>query len=176
VATSQTAQWRRELAAFHIWDDDGAMPMARCPHASRRGTTSFEPCAGYAPRDAPPNSDTKSCAATRLALESQYPARVTSASFHTGGTPQLVTVAEAATLLGVSTPTIRNWIERGQVPYIRLPGSTATYRIPLHGLLSTLSGSYDLAGELDRAASADVSDEQLNVVARGSSEDCSAES
>jgi excisionase family DNA binding protein len=62
--------------------------------------------------------------------------------------PQLLTVSAAAELLSVSTRTIHNWISQGRIPYLELPGSKATYRIPLHGLLATLRGNYDLEAEL----------------------------
>jgi excisionase family DNA binding protein len=71
--------------------------------------------------------------------------------------PQLIKVAEAAELLRVSTSTIHNWIQAGSIPYIRLPGSgagrRAEYRIPLRGLIASLSSNYDLARELDELAS-----------------------
>jgi excisionase family DNA binding protein len=62
----------------------------------------------------------------------------------------LLTVTEAAELLRVSDGTIRNWITAGSVPYIQLPpvGKRKQYRIPLHGLLSSLEGNYDLRGAL----------------------------
>jgi hypothetical protein len=39
-----------------------------------------------------------------------------------------------------------NWIEAGKVPYVRLPGGD--YRIPLTGLLDSLSGTYRLQEEI----------------------------
>jgi excisionase family DNA binding protein len=64
--------------------------------------------------------------------------------------PRLITVEDAATLLAVSDTTVRNWIARRTIPYIQLPetGARAQYRIPLQGLLSSLGGNYDLAGDL----------------------------
>jgi excisionase family DNA binding protein len=86
-----------------------------------------------------------------------YARNVPGASLHTGGTPQLITVAEAAELLSVNHATIRGWIERDQIPYIQLRGADrASYRIPLNGLLSVLSGSPDLVDELRHTAAADV--------------------
>jgi len=75
-------------------------------------------------------------------------------------TPQLLTTREAATLLQVSSRTILNWISAETIPYVKLPsnGGRNEYRIPLQGLLSSLSGNYNLAGELrklDAAAEAD---------------------
>jgi excisionase family DNA binding protein len=62
----------------------------------------------------------------------------------------LLTVSEAAEMLRVSDGTIRNWITAGSIPYIRLPpvGQRKQYRIPLHGLLGSLEGNYDLRGAL----------------------------
>jgi excisionase family DNA binding protein len=67
---------------------------------------------------------------------------------------QLITVAEAAQLLSVSTRTVHAWIEKEAIPYIRLPstGGKPSYRIPLRGLLESLSGTYDLAAEIERGA------------------------
>jgi excisionase family DNA binding protein len=74
-------------------------------------------------------------------------------------TPQLLTTGEAAALLKVSSRTILNWIHADRIPYVQLPpnGGRSEYRIPLQGLLSSLSGTYDLAEELrklDEAAKA----------------------
>lgn len=85
-------------------------------------------------------------------------------------TPQLLTTTEAADLLKVSSRTILNWIGAETIPYVQLPsnGGRNEYRIPLQGLLSSLSGNYDLAGELrqlDAAASADGQDAQEKVLA-----------
>lgn len=75
--------------------------------------------------------------------------------------PQLLTVAQAASLLSVSDRTIRRWIESEKVPYIELP--SGSYRIPQGALLASLRGTYDLAGELrelDRRHT-DLSDDQV---------------
>jgi excisionase family DNA binding protein len=65
--------------------------------------------------------------------------------------PRLLTVAEAASLLAVRPGTIRKWIAEDSIPYISLPASqgrqSARYRIPLDGLLTSLSGTYELAPE-----------------------------
>ena len=71
----------------------------------------------------------------------------------TGGAttlPRLLSVEEAATMLAVSASTIRNWIDDEAIPYVELPptGQRRRFRIPLQGLLNSLSGNYDLAGEL----------------------------
>jgi excisionase family DNA binding protein len=65
---------------------------------------------------------------------------------------QLITAKEAAELLHVNTRTIHSWIENDAIPYITLPssGGKPSYRIPLHGLLNSLSGTYDLAGEVEQ--------------------------
>lgn len=62
---------------------------------------------------------------------------------------QLISAAQAAELLDVSPRTVHTWIQKGSIPYIRLPGIQASYKIPLHGLLSSLSGNYDLAAEVE---------------------------
>jgi len=85
-------------------------------------------------------------------------------------TPQLLTTGEAATLLQVSSRTILNWISADTIPYVKLPpnGGRNEYRIPLQGLLSSLSGNYDLAGELrklDAAAKADGKADEEEVLA-----------
>jgi excisionase family DNA binding protein len=74
---------------------------------------------------------------------------------------QLITAKEAAELLNVHVRTIHGWIEKETIPYVALPssGTKPSYRIPLHGLLNSLSGNYDLADEVeelfgDEAASA----------------------
>lgn len=65
----------------------------------------------------------------------------------TAARPQLLTVAQAASLLGVSDRTIRRWIEAEKIPYLELP--SGGYRIPQGALLASLRGNYDLAAELD---------------------------
>jgi len=65
---------------------------------------------------------------------------------------QLLTVREAAELLSVSPRTVHTWIEKGSIPYIALPagGEKTSYRIPLQGLLGSLSGSYDLTADVEK--------------------------
>ena len=81
--------------------------------------------------------------------------------------PRLLTTAEAAALLAVSQRTIVNWIKSGSIPYLELPssGKRKEYRIPQVALLESLSGNYDLAGELDvlerAAAAAGLNEEQV---------------
>lgn len=60
--------------------------------------------------------------------------------------PKLLSTTQAADLLNVSRRTILNWIEAGKIPYVRLPGGD--YRLPLSGLLSSLSGTYRLDEEI----------------------------
>jgi excisionase family DNA binding protein len=72
----------------------------------------------------------------------------------TGGAatlPRLITVNQAAQMLAVSSETVRSWIDKGSIPHIVLPqsGTRREFRIPLQGLLSCLSGNYDLAAELE---------------------------
>lgn len=64
----------------------------------------------------------------------------------TAARPQLLTVAQAASLLSVSDRTIRRWIEADRIPYLELP--SGGYRIPQGALLASLRGTYDLAKEL----------------------------
>jgi excisionase family DNA binding protein len=68
--------------------------------------------------------------------------------------PQLITTKEAADLLSVSSRTVLNWIRDDAIPYVELPSrgdQRHEYRIPLHGLLRSLSGNYDLAAEFHGA-------------------------
>lgn len=59
--------------------------------------------------------------------------------------PQLLTVAQAASLLSVSERTIRRWVADEKVPYARLPGGQL--RIPQGALIASLQGNYNLAAE-----------------------------
>jgi excisionase family DNA binding protein len=61
---------------------------------------------------------------------------------------QLLTVQETADLLKVSRRTVEKWISHDAVPYVQLPGG-GSYRVPMQGLLNSLSGTYDLAAELE---------------------------
>jgi len=86
----------------------------------------------------------------------------------TASRPQLLTVSQAADLLNVSDRTIRRWIEAKKVPYLKLP--SGGYRIPQVSLLASLSGNYDLAGEIAALDErfADVTDERVQAaLARG---------
>ena len=60
--------------------------------------------------------------------------------------PKLLSTKQAAELLNVSKRTILNWIENDKVPYVKLPGGD--YRVPLAGLLASLSGTYRLDEEI----------------------------
>jgi excisionase family DNA binding protein len=64
---------------------------------------------------------------------------------------QLLSAGEAAELLNVSVRTIHTWIEKDAIPYVELPrsGPKRSYRIPIQGLLGSLSGSYDLTEDLE---------------------------
>jgi excisionase family DNA binding protein len=73
--------------------------------------------------------------------------------------PQLITTKAAAELLSVSPRTVLNWIRDDAIPFVELPSrgrERHEYRIPLHGLLRSLSGNYDLAAELRAADEADT--------------------
>ncbi len=65
--------------------------------------------------------------------------------------PRLISIDEAAALLAVSDTTVRNWIKAEAIPYLELPptGKRRRYRIPLQGLLNTLTGTYDLGADLE---------------------------
>lgn len=69
---------------------------------------------------------------------------------------QLLTVREAAEMLSVQPRTVLSWIEREAIPFITLPGAgeKSTYRIPLHGLVDSLSGTYDLAADVEELLAA----------------------
>lgn len=60
--------------------------------------------------------------------------------------PQLLTVAQAASLLNVSEKTIRRWVSAEKVPYVKLP--SGGLRIPQGALFASLQGTHDLAAEL----------------------------
>ena len=87
---------------------------------------------------------------------------------------RLLTTRRAAELLNVTPRTVTNWIRADRVPYVRLPGGE--YRLPLDGLLDSLSGSYDIripienALELERGkrarAAADLSSTMAERLAR----------
>lgn len=85
----------------------------------------------------------------------------------TGSRPRLLTTKEAADLLRVSQRTITQWIAEDRIPYVRLPSSSdrQSFRIPLAGLLRTLSGNFDLARELEmldkQTAAANLTEEQV---------------
>jgi excisionase family DNA binding protein len=59
---------------------------------------------------------------------------------------KLLSTKQAAELLNVSKRTVLNWIESERIPYVKLPGGD--YRIPLAGLLASLSGTYRLDDEI----------------------------
>jgi len=66
-------------------------------------------------------------------------------------TSQLIKAQDAARLLNVDVRTIHAWIKNDRIPYVELPrsGRRRSYRIPLQGLLNSLSGTYDLAQEVE---------------------------
>jgi excisionase family DNA binding protein len=79
----------------------------------------------------------------------------------TAARPQLLTVAQAASLLNVNERTVRRWIAAERIPYLRLP--SREYRIPQGALLASLRGNYDLAGELEQLERkyADLSEDEI---------------
>jgi excisionase family DNA binding protein len=83
----------------------------------------------------------------------------------TAASPQLLTVAQAASLLRVSEKTMRRWIDADRVPYLRLP--SGGYRIPQGALLASLGGTYNLADELAEldARAGSTSDEDVRKAA-----------
>lgn len=83
----------------------------------------------------------------------------------TAARPQLLTVAQAASLLNVSERTIRRWVADEKVPYLKLP--SGQLRIPQVALLASLQGTHDLAAELaelDRR-NARVSEDEIRALA-----------
>lgn len=70
-----------------------------------------------------------------------------------GDIPLLLTTADTAKMLSVSSQTVLNWIEREEIPFVQLPGGGGRkrreFRIPLRGLLESLSGNYNLGRDLD---------------------------
>lgn len=83
----------------------------------------------------------------------------------TAARPQLLTVAQAATLLNVSDRTIRRWINDEKIPFLELP--SGGYRIPQGALLASLRGNYDLAGELREldARHAEIPEDEVRAIA-----------
>lgn len=82
--------------------------------------------------------------------------------------PQLLTVAQAASLLNVSEKTVRRWVDNETVPHVRLPSKQI--RIPLAALLASLQGNYDLAGEVAEldARFAGVTEDAIRAALDGS--------
>jgi excisionase family DNA binding protein len=81
----------------------------------------------------------------------------------TAARPQLLTVAQAASLLNVSEEAIRRWVADGKVPSVKLPSGGLC--IPQDALLASLEGTHDLAAEvvaLD-ARFADVSEDDVRA-------------
>lgn len=70
-----------------------------------------------------------------------------------GDIPLLLTTSDTAKMLSVSSQTVLNWIEREEIPFVQLPGGGGRkrreFRIPLRGLLESLSGNYNLGRDLD---------------------------
>jgi excisionase family DNA binding protein len=66
---------------------------------------------------------------------------------------RLLTTRQAAELLNVSARTVTNWIRADKIPYVRLPGGE--YRLPVDGLLDSLTGTYDMRQGLHAALELD---------------------
>jgi excisionase family DNA binding protein len=83
---------------------------------------------------------------------------------HAAVRPQLLTVAEAASLLKVSEKTVRRWVAGGKCPYVKL--SSGEVRMPRGALLASLEGTHDLAAEIAAldARFADVSEDDVRAV------------
>lgn len=55
--------------------------------------------------------------------------------------PGMLTTTQVSKILGVSSQTVINWIEEGELPAMKLPGGTGQrrkFRVPLRGLLRIL--------------------------------------
>ncbi len=80
--------------------------------------------------------------------------------------PVLLTVSQAASLLGVSDRTIRRWIKAERVPSLKL--ASGEYRIAQGVLLASLRGTYDLASELRQLEEkhGHISDEEIATTLR----------
>ena len=93
------------------------------------------------------------------------------ASLHTGDAAELVTPEQAAELLDVRVDTVKNWISKDVVPYLRTGGPREQYLIPLHGMLNVLAGNADIAAGLDAldasVRSAGLSESKLEKVTGG---------
>jgi excisionase family DNA binding protein len=77
--------------------------------------------------------------------------------------PMNLSITQAADLLNVSRRTILDWIETDKVPYVKLAGGD--YRIPVAGLLSSLSGTYRLDEEIQALdeCNAGLTDEDIQA-------------
>lgn len=78
---------------------------------------------------------------------------------------KLITPAQAAEFLAVSERTILSWIQRESVPFVELPngGGRPSYRIPLQGLISSLSGNYDLEADFSALAAGAVESDEVDA-------------
>jgi excisionase family DNA binding protein len=85
--------------------------------------------------------------------------------------PRMLTPQEAGGFLNVSSRTVLSWIEQDRIPYVTLPGGTerSQYRIPLSGLVASLSGTFDLAAAVAegeaRVAEMELHTDELRRVA-----------
>ena len=77
-------------------------------------------------------------------------------------TPRLLTVAEACDFLHEKEEVVLGWVQDDKIPYVRLPDESL--RIPLEGLISSLSSLYDLVGYLrEIEAWAEKAQEELGM-------------
>lgn len=60
----------------------------------------------------------------------------------TAHSEQLIKPSEVADLLGLHPNTVRNWIKRGEVPFVKTP--TGQYLLPWSLLTQALRGTYNL--------------------------------
>lgn len=76
-----------------------------------------------------------------------------------GSAIRLLSTEEVAELLHVSQRTVQNWTKQDKIPYLKLPGGEL--RIPLQGLLASISGTYDLATAMAKVDEMQISDEDV---------------
>lgn len=80
-----------------------------------------------------------------------------------GSAVQLMSTKEVAALLNVSQRVVEHWAQKDKIPYLRLPGGEL--RVPLSGLLASLSGTFDLAGAIDQIDALDLDERDIDEVA-----------
>jgi hypothetical protein len=79
---------------------------------------------------------------------------------------RLLTVADAAWLVGEPEDKIRGWIAAAAIPYVESPSVDGTeHAIPMHGLLRSLARVYDLADWFRRLSDAVADGPQVPAAA-----------